>query len=97
MLKYSRDNLIPECQNSKFKLVLTGKLESEFDPGESEPTLKQYFRKINWECSKRGSLEGGETIRSTFQQFTWETIRACVRGITKDKSSGCGNRLNVML
>lgn len=35
LLKYSRDNLILEYQNKKFKLVLTGKLQLEFDQGKS--------------------------------------------------------------
>ena len=31
LLKYGTDNLILDCQDGKFKLVLTGKLQSEFD------------------------------------------------------------------
>ena len=45
----------------------------------------------------RDSLERGTPIRSLFQYFTWDIIKPGLRGITKDKSLGCSNRVNAVL
>lgn len=62
LLKYGTDNLILDCQDGKFKLVLTGKLQSEFDQEESKAPRKQDSRKTAWKCSMRGRLEGGKPV-----------------------------------